>query len=145
MNEDYLIVHKKAVPAFFEKVLECRRLLETGEADDVSDAVRQTGISRSTYDKYKVLIFSPDLVGSGRKAVISMLLNHEIGVLSNALNRLSAMGVNVLTISQNLPIHHAANVVMTLDIAQMNVHLETALSELSAMEGVSNVSLVSLE
>ena len=74
MLSDYLIVHKSILPEYFEKVLECRRLMESGKVREVSQAVRQVGISRSTYYKYKDYIFEPtDLTGS-RKAVFSMHL-----------------------------------------------------------------------
>ena len=110
MKSDFLIVHKKILPVYYEKVLEARQMVESGAARDVSAAVRAVGISRSTYYKYKDFIYSPDSGDVGRKAVISMQLSHEIGVLSTALNRLSEMGVNVLTISQSLPIRDAASV-----------------------------------
>ena len=51
MNDDFLLVNKKILPSFFEKVLETRRLLETGEIKDITAAVKKTGISRSTYYK----------------------------------------------------------------------------------------------
>ena len=145
MNSDYLIVSKKILPDYYEKVLEARRLLDSGAAEDVSSAVRQAGISRSTYYKYKDAIYTPESADTGRKAVISMLLSHQIGVLSNVLNRLSALGVNVLTISQSMPIHGTANVVMTLDIAQLSCSLENAIAALGAMRGVENAMLVSIE
>ena len=145
MKGDYLIVHKKILPVYYEKVLEARQMVESGAARDVSAAVRAVGISRSTYYKYKDFIYSPDNGDAGRKAVISMQLSHEIGVLSTALNRLSEMDVNVLTISQSLPIRDAASVVMTLDIAQMNVSLDEATRALSGIPGVENVYLVAVE
>ena len=145
MKGDYLIVHKKILPVYYEKVLEARNLLESGAERDVSAAARAVGISRSTYYKYKDYIYSPDGGEMGRKAVISMQLSHEIGVLSTALNRLSEMDVNVLTISQSLPIRDAASVVMTLDIAQMNVSLDEATRALSGIPGVENVYLVAVE
>ena len=145
MLDSYLIVERSALPDYFIKVIEARRLLETGACAQVSDAVREVGISRSTYYKYKDFIYSPDSGDVGRKAVISMQLSHEIGVLSTALNRLSEMDVNVLTISQSLPIRDAASVVMTLDIAQMNVSLDEATRALSGIPGVENVYLVAVE
>ena len=77
MNSDYLIVSKKILPDYYEKVLEARRLLDSGAAEDVSSAVRQAGISRSTYYKYKDAIYTPESADTGRKAVISMLLSHQ--------------------------------------------------------------------
>ena len=126
MNSDYLIVSKKILPDYYEKVLEARRLLDSGAAEDVSSAVRQAGISRSTYYKYKDAIYTPESADTGRKAVISMLLSHQI-------------------ISQSMPIHGTANVVMTLDIAQLSGSLENAIAALGAMRGVENAMLVSIE
>ena len=145
MKGDYLIVHKKILPVYYEKVLEARNLLESGAERDVSAAVRAVGISRSTYYKYKDYIYSPDSGEMGRKAVISMLLSHEIGVLSTVLNKLSTMGVSVLTISQNLPIRDLASVLMTLDVSQMEASTEETIRILSAVSGVENVSLVAIE
>ena len=53
--------------------------------------------------------------------------------------------VNVLTISQSMPIHGTANVVMTLDITQLSGSLENAIAALGAMRGVENAMLVSIE
>lgn len=145
MKGDYLIVHKKILPVYYEKVLEARNLLESGAMHDVSAAVRAVGISRSTYYKYKDYIYSPDSGEMGRKAVISMLLSHEIGVLSTVLNKLSALDVNVLTISQNLPIRDHASVLMTLDVSQMNMSTEETIQTLGAITGVENLSLVAIE
>ncbi len=145
MKGDYLIVHKKILPVYYDKVLDARQMLENGAVKDVSAAVRATGISRSTYYKYKDYIFSPGSGGAGRKAVISMLLSHEIGVLSTALNRLSSLGASVLTISQSMPIRDVASVVMTLDIGAMSLSVEESIAELSSIAGVESVQLVAIE
>lgn len=145
MKGDYLIVHKRILPVYYEKVLEARNLLESGAERDVSAAVRAVGISRSTYYKYKDYIYSPENGEMGRKAVISMLLSHEIGVLSTALNKLSAMGVNVLTISQNLPIRNIASVLMTLDVTRLERSMEETIEALGAIPGVESISLVAIE
>lgn len=145
MKGDYLIVHKKILPVYYDKVLDARRMLESGAVKDVSAAVRETGISRSTYYKYKDYIFSPGSGDAGRKAVVSMLLSHEIGVLSTALNRLSSLGASVLTISQSMPIRDVASVVMTLDIGAMSLSVEQSIAELSGIAGVESVQLVAIE
>lgn len=145
MKGDYLIVHKKILPVYYDKVLDARRMLESGAVKDVSAAVRETGISRSTYYKYKDYIFSPGSGDAGRKAVISMLLSHEIGVLSTALNRLSSLGASVLTISQSMPIRDVASVVMTLDIGALSLSVEQSIAELSGIAGVEGVQLVAIE
>ena len=145
MKGDYLIVHKKILPVYYEKVLQARNLLESGAERDVSAAARAVGISRSTYYKYKDYIYSPDSGEMGRKAVISMMLSHEIGVLSTALNRLSTMGISVLTITQSLPIRDVASVIMTLDVSQMSADIEEVVGTLGRISGVENVALVAIE
>ena len=48
MEEKYLIVDKAIVPDYFEKVIEVRNLLREGKFQNVSEAVKFVGISRST-------------------------------------------------------------------------------------------------
>ena len=81
MLSNYLIVHKSILPEYYEKVLACRRLMESGKFKEVSQAVKQVGISRSTYYKYKDYIFEPSDLNSSRKAVFSMMLDHAPGLL----------------------------------------------------------------
>ena len=58
MLDQYLIIHKSILPEYYEKVLEARHLLEDGRIKDVSQAVREVGISRSTYYKYRTISWS---------------------------------------------------------------------------------------
>jgi chorismate mutase len=145
INSKYLLVDKQILPSYYEKVIEARSLLTSGNVKDVSEAAKAVGISRSTYYKYKDYIYSPGSGDAGRKAVISMLLSHEIGVLSTVLNKLSALDVNVLTISQNLPIRDIASVLMTLDVSKMNTTVEETIQTLNSITGVENLSLVAIE
>lgn len=41
MLENYLIIHKDILPDYYEKVIEARRLVESGKVKDVSQAVKQ--------------------------------------------------------------------------------------------------------
>ena len=53
MLSKYLLVDKAILPAYYEKVIEAKALLSSGRVKDVSEAVKEVGISRSTYYKYK--------------------------------------------------------------------------------------------
>lgn len=145
MLKGYLIVEKSALPDYFEKVVEARRLLESGKYTQVSDAVREAGISRSTYYKYKDRILEPSEVAIGRKAVLSLVLNHESGVLSKVLNCLSACKANILTITQSLPIHDRASVLISLDITSIENSIDTVLRALETSDGVEKVRLIAVE
>ena len=145
MLKDYLIVHKNILPEYYEKVLEARRLLESGKARDVSQAVKEVGISRSTYYKYKEYIMEPSEMAGGRKAVLSMLLAHEPGVLSALLSCVSQAGASVLTITQSLPIHDKASVTITLDTSSMPGAVSDLLDAMSRTRGVDKPRLVAVE
>ena len=58
MLDNYLIIHKSILPEYYEKVVAARRLLEDGRVREVSQAVKQVGISRSTYYKYNANDYS---------------------------------------------------------------------------------------
>lgn len=145
MNSKYLLVDKKILPSYYEKVIEARSLLSSGKIKDVSEAVREVGISRSTYYKYKDYIFTTNTDTDGRKAIISFTLSHKPGILSEVLTKLSERGANILTITQNLPINSRAHVVMTLDISCLALELEDLLKEINSINKVSGTKLISVE
>lgn len=145
MLQNYLIIHKSILPDYYEKVLAAKRLLETGKVREVSEAARQAGISRSTFYKYRDYVIEPSELTIGRKAVLSMMLSHQRGVLSAALNMLSQYQLNILTITQSLPIHEQANVTLSLDISDLEKPLAQVVEELGKMEGVNQVRLLALE
>ena len=144
MLENYLIIHRSILPEYYEKVLEVRHLMESGKVKEVSQAVKQVGISRSTYYKYKDFIFEPTDISGGRKAVFSMMLSHEPGVLSAILSLISKAGASVLTITQSLPIHGQASVTISLDISSTDGVAEL-LSAIEKTPGVENVRLQAIE
>ena len=145
MLEDYLIVHKSILPEYFEKVLLARHLLEEARAQDVSQAVKLAGISRSTYYKYRDYIMEPTELSGGRKAVISVLLDHEPGVLGALLSRISEAECSILTITQSLPIHDHASVIISMDISNMTESMEKLMEAMSQTPGVENPKLVAIE
>lgn len=145
MLKGYLIVEKSALPDFFIKVITARRLLDTGECSQVSDAVKQAGISRSTYYKYKDRILEPSELTVGRKAVLSMILSHEAGALSKVLGAISDFGASVLTITQSLPINGKASVTVSLDLQNMNESIDVLIAALSRQRDAEAVRLVAVE
>ncbi len=145
MLNDYLIVEKSALPDYFIKVVEARRLLESGVYSQVIDAVHAVGISRSTYYKYKDRILEPNQLTVGRKASLMLQLSHEAGMLTKVLAAVSGCNANVLTITQSLPIHGKANIMLSLDLSQIRRGIDQMTADLSAIDGVENVRLLALE
>ncbi|HHZ02029.1 MAG TPA: ACT domain-containing protein [Tissierellia bacterium] len=143
--KNYLIVSKKILPDVYEKVIEARNLINQGKVKGISEAVKIVGISRSTYYKYKDYVFSPDENSIGRKAVISMMLKHEKGVLSAVLNHLSQVHANILTINQSIPINGKASVSISLDVSDISKPVDEIIAEMKKIYGVSSVKLLSVE
>ena len=145
MLSNYLIIHKSILPDYYEKVLQAKRILEEGKVKEVSQAVKMAGISRSTYYKYKDYILEPSNMSGGRKAVLSMLLAHEPGILSAVLANVSASGCSVLTITQNLPVHGVASVTTVLDISGVPGSIAQLLEDIRSISGVEQPKLVAVE
>ena len=62
----YYVLKKQAVPEVLLKVLEAKKLLDTGKCKTVNEASERTGISRSSFYKYKddIYEFHDSLSGS---------------------------------------------------------------------------------
>lgn len=145
MADKYLIVNEKILPEFYEKVIEARNLLNSGVCKNVSDAVKQVGISRSTYYKFKDYVFLPTENSIGKKAVISLMLMHRRGVLSDVLNIVNSQRANVLTINQSIPINGQASVMISLDISEIEGTIDMLIALLQGARGVANAKLIAFD
>ncbi len=52
-NNEYLLVKADVLPEVFVKVMDAKRLLNSGKAVSVNEAVKMVNLSRSAYYKYK--------------------------------------------------------------------------------------------
>lgn len=141
----YYIVDSTILPEVLDKVVEARDLIQRGEVRQISEAVKRVGISRGTYYKYKDYVFLPSTGMSARKAVISLMLHHRAGILSQVLDMMSSVKANIITINQNIPIHDTASVVISFDLSQMDISVDDMIKQLGEIEGVSNIRLEAVE
>jgi chorismate mutase len=140
-TKKFYLVSEDILPEAILKTALVKEDLAGGRVENVGQAVERAGISRSTFYKYRdgVFIFSDD---SSTKIInVSMLLKHEMGVLSRVLYLIAGLGGNVLTINQNLPLRGTANTTMSLDVEHLRVSVDGLLSELMATPGASRVEL----
>ena len=100
---NYYIVEASVLPEIFRKVVETRRLLDTGEAETVNQAVRLTGISRSAFYKYKDAVRPFRDIKRDSVITMSILTRDKPGALSSVLTIFAANGANILTINQSIP------------------------------------------
>jgi chorismate mutase len=145
MKPEFLIIHQKLIPETYLKVIEAREMVQTRQVKDISEACKRLKLSRSTYYKYKDLVFRPDENKMTRKAILSLLLDHQQGVLSEVLGFIARTNANVLTLTQNTPIRNIASVILMLDILDMRVSLDQLLDDLKHCKGVNTIQLLDLE
>ena len=74
-----------------------------------------------------------------------MILRNEKGTLSKVLSLVSVKQVNVLAINQTIPINGIANVVLTLDISDLEISIQSLVSLIEAMPMVEKADLVAVE
>jgi chorismate mutase len=138
----YLIVDSRVIPDVFLKVVNAKRLLDTGRARSVNEAVQLAGISRSAFYKYKSCVHTFDDHTGGRIVTLQAMLRDEAGVLSHLTGLLYRCGANILTINQNIPIGGLAPVSVTARIDSLQVTLESLLSSLRDIEGVEDIAVM---
>lgn len=144
-SSDFFIVDKKVLPDVFIKVVEVKRLLESGEAETVLEAVNAVGLSRSAFYKYRDFVFELNENQRGKTITISLNLDDTPGLLSNVLNQIADEGVNVLTINQTIPINKVANVTITMETGAMKSSISSLIEGLENIKGVKTLKIIARE
>ena len=135
-----LLVDASVLPDVFEKVLQAKRLLASGEASSASEAARMAGISRSAFYKYKNTVFPYDAYGEGHILTVHFVLTDRPGVLSSVLAAFAQAGANVLTVNQNIPADGAASVSVSARTDRLQMPIEQFLQQLKQLSGVRRIS-----
>lgn len=142
-DRNYLLVDASVLPEVFLRVVEAKQLLALGKAKNLSEAAELTGISRSTFYKYKDNVFTYEAAMARDIATVSIELEHRAGILSAVLAALSECGANILTINQNIPVDGVAPVSISMRTDDGSEHPEGIVMRLRALSGVVNVRLLS--
>ena len=82
---NYYVLKEKAVPEVLLRVVEAKRLLESGRVASVQEATERVDISRSSFYKYKEDIFPFHDNAKGRTITMVIPLDDEPGLLSAIL------------------------------------------------------------
>lgn len=133
---NYYIVDAEALPEIFRKVVDARRMLDTGEAETMNQAVQLAGISRSAFYKYKDAVRPFQDMLHGRIVTFQIMLKDEPGILSHVLNLFAGSGANILTINQGIPINGCAVVTVNAETSGLEGSLQELLARLNGAEGV---------
>lgn len=147
MNESsgYFVVKKKALPEVLLKVVETQALLRTGKAATIQEAVDMSGISRSSFYKYKDDIFPFHDSTEGKTLTFTCEMEDEPGILSDVLKIIADFGANVLTIHQSIPINNMASLSISLQILPSTRDVGEMVQVIESKPGVKYVKIVAKE
>lgn len=143
MDKQYYLVNKKILPDFIDEIIKIKEEIEE-ESISVSTACERHNISRSTYYKYKDLVFKP-IQNITNKAIISFRALNVKGVLSNVLTEIANLNANVITLNQDMPINDYAFITITIDISQLNVEFYEFIEKIKAIDNVRKVEIIAFE
>ncbi len=144
-NAKYYIVKASALPEIFSKVVETKRLMSSGKAKTVGDAVCATGISRSAFYKYKDAVRPFYEMLGGKIITFHIMLEDRPGVLSGILRAFAESGANILTVNQTIPINGQAALTISAETAGMSTPIEEFIRTAEALDGVSRIELLAGE
>ncbi len=86
----YYVLKEKAVPEVLLKVIEAKKLMETGHLT-VQEATERAGISRSSFYKYKDDIFPFHDNAKGKTITFLLQMDDAPGLLSDVLKQIACM------------------------------------------------------
>ncbi|WP_025027397.1 ACT domain-containing protein [Caldalkalibacillus mannanilyticus] len=141
-KETFYLIRSDILPESIQKAIEAKKILERGDVETIQEAVDKVGLSRSAFYKYKDAVFPFNAMMKQKIMTVSLNLEHRSGILSQMLSFIASRRGNVLTINQTIPIQGLANVVLTIETAQMDLSATELSEELRHLDGVQKVILV---
>ena len=141
----YFVLCEKAVPEVLLKVVEAKRLLDSGKVASVQDATEQVGISRSSFYKYKDDIFPFHETEKGKTITMVIQLDDEPGLLSMILKTVAEFQANILTIHQSIPINGIASLTLSADVLSKTGDVTEMVTRIEEHPGIHYVKILGRE
>lgn len=147
MNKEtmYYLVDSRVLPEVFSKVMQTKKILGMNDAVTINDATKKTGISRSTYYKYKDSVLPFYETSRGKVMTLLFVLEDISGILSNIVMKMADAKANILTINQNIPINGLADVSISIETAGMKQDLKEMMDSIGKIEGVRSYKILARE
>ncbi len=141
----YFVLKERAVPEVLLKVVEAKRLIDSGKAISVQEATEAVGISRSSFYKYKDDIFPFHENEKGRTITMVIRLEDEPGLLSAVLKTIADFHANILTIHQSIPVNGIASLTLSVDVFPETGDIEQMVSAIETISGIDYVKILAKE
>ena len=144
-KKKYYVVRERAVPEVLLKVVEAKRLLESNRVATVQEAAEKTGISRSSFYKYKDDIFPFHDQAKGRTVTFILQMDDKPGILSDILRTVAEFRGNILTIHQSIPINGIATLTLSVEILPEAGDAEDMIGQMEQQTGVHYLKILGRE
>ena len=141
----YYVLKEKAVPEVLLKVVEAKRLIDSGKIASVQEATESVGISRSSFYKYKDDIFPFHETTKGKTVTMVIQMDDEPGLLSVVLQTIARFHGNILTIHQSIPINGVATLTLSVDILPGEGDAEAMVETIEQNEGIHYLKILGRE
>ena len=141
----FFVLKEKAVPEVLLKVVEAKRLLDSGKMTSVQDATEVVGISRSSFYKYKDDIFPFHENAKGKTVTMVIQLDDEPGILSLVLKTIADFHANVLTIHQSIPVNGIASLSLSIDVFPATGDVEVMKNSIESVQGIHYAKIIARE
>ncbi|MCR4902173.1 MAG: ACT domain-containing protein [Butyrivibrio sp.] len=140
-DNSYYVIRKQAVPEVLLKVVEAKRLLESGRVKTVNEAAAQLGISRSSFYKYKDDIYEFHDSIQGTTLTLNFQMDDELGLLSDVLKLIADFGANILTIHQSIPLNGVASLSISIQVLPTSGDMTELISSMESKNGIHKVNI----
>lgn len=142
---NFFVLKEKAVPEVLLKVVEAKRLLDSGKVVSVQDATDAVGISRSSFYKYKDDIFPFHENKRGKTVTMVIQLEDIPGLLSTLLRAIDKYKFNILNIHQSIPVNGIVNLTLSLDVFDSGDKVDEMVGAMESVDGVHYAKILSRE
>ena len=141
-GKNYFLVTERAIPEVLIKVVNAKKLLESGKVQSVKEATEAVGISRSSFYKYKDDILPFHDTTKGTTITLSVQMDDEPGLLSDLLKAVANSKANILTIHQSIPINGIASLTISVQVLNETKDISAMVEAMSAKNGVQSVKIL---
>lgn len=139
------VLREKAVPEVLLKVVEAKRLIDSGKLESVQEATDAVGISRSSFYKYKDDIFPYHENEKGKTVTLVIQLDDIPGLLSVVLTTIAEFHANILTIHQSIPVNGIAALTLSVDVFPVTGDVADMVNAIEQLDGIYYAKIIARE
>ena len=141
-SSEYHLVRKDMLPDVLRKVMDVKRLIDSGEAASVNAACRSTGISRSSYYKYRNAVLAHRETKRSDLWMFVITLEPFPGALSQILQSIDAAASTIISIQQGQVLRGLTTLTITIDLLHSEQAMRNLRAAIASVHGVRQIEVM---